>query len=595
MRFIGHLLMVIWLGAGLLFPALAHAQLLPSVTAEEKALVEAKQELPKDALGRDTPRGTVLGYIAAMAKEDYAKAAQYLDLSFISESKRAARGKDLAKNLRRLLDQSGSMRADPLISDKPDGLGDDGLDGNLDRVGNIKSNDRTIPVLVERIHKDDAAPIWLFSSQTVEELPRESREEEAAGLNIDHVLPAWLLEDKWAGVPTGHWLAMLLLIVASYLLAWLVTKAMIHVFRLFWERTKFQRPVGFMDAFVLPVRVYMAVWLFVLGAQKVGISIIVRQYFSEATVIVAWVAILLLLWRLIDVFASIGEERMTRRGNPGALSVVMFFRRSIKFVVIAVGIITVLATLGVDVTTGLAALGIGGLALALGAQKTVENLVGSLTVIFDQPVRIGDFCKVGEIRGTIEQIGMRSTRVRTPERTLITIPNGDFSAQKIENLTHRDRFWFNPTLGLRYETSPDQIRYLLVELRSLLYAHPQVDPDPARVRFRGFGADALNIEIYAYVHASDFNGFLEISEDLNLRIMDIVAESGTGFAFPSQTLYIAKDTGLSEEKTKAAEAKVQEWRDKDELQIPSFDPDRIRDLSHKITYPPEGSSAHSKK
>ncbi len=519
MRFICRLSVTMLLGAGVLFTGLVNAQsLLPSGTSEQTAQAETKTESPKDALGRDTPRGTVLGYIAAMAKEDYEGAAQYLDLSFVPESKRKARGKALAKNLRRLLDQAGSMLPDPLISDKPDGLGYDNLDENLDRVGEITLNDHKIPVLVENISRRDAAPIWLFSSGTMKQPPDETQEDETS-LTIDTVLPQSLVEDKWGGVPEGHWLVMLLLVVASYLLAWFIIGVTAYVIRLLWEKTKFTRPADILRALVLPARIYMAVWIFVLAAQKIGISIIARQYFSEATVIVAWVAILLLLWRMIDVFASFGERSMMRRGNPGALSAVMFFRRSVKFVVITIGIITVLATLGVDVRTGLAALGIGGLALALGAQKTVENLVGSLTVIFDQPVRIGDFCKVGEIKGTIEQIGMRSTRIRTPDRTLVTIPNGDFSGQKIENYTHRDRFWFHPVLGLRYETSPDQIRYLLVELRSILYAHPYVDPDPARVRFAGFGADTLNIEIHAYVHASDYNKYLEIREDLNLRIM----------------------------------------------------------------------------
>ena len=594
MRFICRLSITLLLGAGALFSGLANAQsFLPSGASEQAAPAQTKIESSKDALGRGNPRGTVLGYIAAMANQDYEKAVQYLDLSFIPKNKRKMQGKALAENLQRLLDQQGRIRPGPLISDNPDGESNDKLDENLDRVGEIRSNGRKIPVLVEKVSRDDAGSIWLFSSQTMEQLPHES-EEDKASLTVDAILPQSLVEGKWGGVPKGHWLVMLLLVVASYLLAWFITGVIAYVSRMLLERAGFMRPADVLKALILPARIYMAVWIFVLAAQEIGISIIARQYFSEVTVIVAWVAMLIFLWRLIDVFASYGERRMLQQGNPGALSAIMFFGRSVKFVVIAIGIITVLATVGVDVTTGLAALGIGGLALALGAQKTVENLVGSLTLIFDQPVRIGDVCKVGEIKGTVEQIGMRSTLIRTLDRTLITIPNGDFSGQKIENYAPRDRFWFHPVLGLRYETSPDQIRYLLVELRSILYAHPHVYPDP-RVRFTGFGADTLNIEIHAYVQAIDYSDYLEIGEDLNLRIMDVVAESGTGLAFPSQTLYLAKDTGLSDEKTKAAEAKVQEWRSKGKLDIPRFDADRVRDLKNKIIYPPEGSSAQTRK
>src|SRR5690606_25692885 len=138
-------------------------------------------------------------------------------------------------------------------------------------------------------------------------------------------------------------------------------------------------------------------------------------------------AILLLAWRLIDVIADGLLSRMTRRANMGALSAIMFFRRSLKVLLVALGTISVLDIIGFDVTTGLAALGIGGIAIALGAQKTVENLVGGLSLILDQPVRVGDFCKVGDTLGTIEQIGMRSTRIRTLDRTMVVIPNGDLS------------------------------------------------------------------------------------------------------------------------------------------------------------------------
>jgi len=212
---------------------------------------------------------------------------------------------------------------------------------------------------------------------------------------------------------------------------------------------------------------------------------------------------------------------------------VLFLRRGVKLVLIAFGSISILNVFGWYVTTGLAALGIGGLALALGAQKTIENFVGSITIIADQPLRVGDFCKVDGVAGTVEQIGIRSTRLRTPNRTVVVIPNGQLAALKIENFAFRDRMLFNPTLGLRYETTPDQIRYLLDQLRLLLRNHPQINPDPARVRFTGLGDNSLNVEVFAYVDTTDFNEFLAVQEDLVLRMLDILDESGTGVAFPS--------------------------------------------------------------
>ena len=133
---------------------------------------------------------------------------------------------------------------------------------------------------------------------------------------------------------------------------------------------------------------------------------------------------------------------------------------------------------------------------------------------------------------------MRSTRIRTLDRTLVTIPNGIMSGARIENYTSRDRFLFKSNLSLRYETTPDQMRAVLWRLRGLLESDDRVTEDPARVRFLAFGASSLDIEVFAYVLAVDYNEFLGVCEDLNLAIMEIVAECGTSFAFPSRTIYL---------------------------------------------------------
>jgi MscS family membrane protein len=198
----------------------------------------------------------------------------------------------------------------------------------------------------------------------------------------------------------------------------------------------------------------------------------------------------------------------------------------------------IFGSLGVNLTGWIAALGLGGLAFALGAQKTIEHFVGSLTLITDQPVRVGDFCQVDGLLGTVEDIGMRSTRLRTLDRTLVTIPNGVMSGATIENYTSRDRFLFRKTLSLRYETTPDQMRAVLWRLRGVLEADARVTEDPARVRFLDFAESSLDLEVFAYVLAADYNAFLGVAEELNLAIMDVVAECGARFAFPSRTVYV---------------------------------------------------------
>ncbi len=537
-----------------------HAQVFPAdEQADEEEIVEPAW--PEDSLGRRTPRGTVLGFIESVSQENYVWAAQYLDLR--QSEQPDAQGPERAQALQRLLDQRGDIIPRALISNDSTGLVDDALGPDLDLVGTAEADGETFDILVEKTEGPDGGPIWLFSSETIQKIPALS--EEVDGFTVNQLLPDFLIERKWNGVPVGHWLAMLVLAAVAYLLARLIITGMAAVLRAVWAKAREEQTAEVIHAFEQPIRLYLAVWLFVWGSQNIGISIIVRQSFSEVTIIVGLVAFLLLLWQLIDVFARYTERRLIQSGQAGGLSAVLFFRRGIKFLLIAFGIISILNIFGWDVTTGLAALGIGGIALALGAQKTIENFVGSITIIADQPLRVGDFCKIDDTLGTVEQIGMRSTRLRTAARTVVVIPNGQLAAQKIENFAHRDRLLFNPKLGLRYETTPDQIRYLLVELRNILRAHPKVSPDPARVRFVGLEADSLKLEIFAYINTRDFNEFLEVQEDLILKIMDAVGESGTGFAFSSRTIYMATDTGLSEEKTQQAEQKVREWRDKGEL------------------------------
>jgi len=515
-----------------------------------------------DSLGRQTPRGTVQGFIKAVGNENYARAALYLDLPVRMSAKNQRTGPQLAQALQQLLDQQGSLVPESLISNDSTGKDSDKLGPDLDQVGEATVDGQTIPILLERKSIPGRDRLWRFSVQTVQQIPAQSALMEQSVVN--RFLPKYLIEKKWAGVPVGHWFVMLVLLMASYTLARLLVSLASWLLRISWYKARKEQTTQLIQAFVPPVRLFLTVVLFTAASGAIGVSIVVRQSFGEIIIVIGLVALLLLMWRLVDVFSKYAQVRLLESGQAGRLSAVLFLRRGIKLVLIAFGSISVLNVFGWDVTTGLAALGIGGLALALGAQKTIENFVGSITIIADQPLRVGDFCKVDGMAGTVEQIGIRSTRLRTPSRTIVVIPNGQLAALKIENFAFRDRMLFNPTLGLRYETTPDQIRYLLAQLRSLLQNHPQVNPNPARVRFTGLGDNSLNVEVFAYVDTVDFNEFLAVQEDLVLRMLDILDESGTGIAFPSQTVYVGSDSTQSAEKIKRAEEKGRELRVKNE-------------------------------
>jgi len=228
------------------------------------------------------------------------------------------------------------------------------------------------------------------------------------------------------------------------------------------------------------------------------------------------------------------------------------------------------ARLGLPLYGIIAGLGVGGRAIALAAQPTIENLIGGLSLFADKPVRVGDFCKYGTDVGTIEAIGIRSTRIRGIDRTLTTIPNAAFSKMPVVNFTRRDRMLIHCVIGVRYQTSPDQLRYLLLRIQELLRNHPRIHPDPARVLLVGFGSSSLDLELFAYVTTSDWGEFLRIRQEVLLHIMDLVEESGTGFAFPSQTLYFARDKGLDLQRTQAAEERARQLRAEGSLPFPEF-------------------------
>src|SRR5690606_3888368 len=431
-----------------------------------------------------------------------------------------------------------------------------------------------------------------FSSETVKQIPTLADQLEAS--HLDKLLPEDLKGRLWRGVPVGHWIAVVILMLLATLAAWLLTRILAWLVPLVTHRNYSLGLQRLLTAASPPVTLFLAVIFFFLTSTLIGVSIIARQLQAGMADIILIIAVVWFLWRLIDLAGETTLSRMQRRGHIGVVAAIGLFRRFGKMALIAVAFMMALDLMGFDVTTGLAALGIGGLAIALGAQKTVENFVGSLTLIADQPIRVGDFCRFGETLGTVEDIGMRSTRVRTLDRTVITIPNGVFSSMEIENYNRRDQFWFHPTLNLRLETTPDQIRYLLVELRAMLYAHPKVNPDPARVRFTGLERDALALEIFAYTVVADISEYLDVQEDLLLRIMDIVQQSGTGFAYPSQTLYFAPDQSTDRDKTQVAEEQVRQWREAGDLPLPQFDPDHIASLRGSLEYPPPGSVMRGK-
>ena len=248
------------------------------------------------------------------------------------------------------------------------------------------------------------------------------------------------------------------------------------------------------------------------------------------------------LFRLVDIgFHMLGESMWARSGPSRSL--IPLGSRVVKVGVLAIAAVAVLSYLGFPVASLIAGLGIGGLALALAAQKTVENLFGAFSIGVDQPFRVGDTVKVEDFTATVERIGLRSTRFRTLDRSVVTIPNGRLADSRIESLTARDRLRMAMLLGLRYSTTERQVRQVLGGVEDALRSHPKIVADSVSVRLVSLGASSLDIEVVAAFQTEQWAEFLEYRQESLLRFLGVVEGAGTSLAFPTRTIHLAGGGG----------------------------------------------------
>jgi MscS family membrane protein len=525
------------------------------------------------------------GFLSTTRAGDYTRAAVYLDLRGLPAPDAARMGPTLARHLRVVLDQNLLLHPHD-FSDEPGGMLDDGQPPRRDVVGRIQTKKGAVTLLLKRVPREDGIPVWQFSVATVARIP--TLYDEFGHGPMGELLPPVFVETRLLEIALWQWIALLGLVPASFLLAWILVRSGLHLLRPLSRHSRLALTPRFAERAAAPLRLLVAVVLFHVSRRVLSLGVAVQPAFLTVEEILVVVGLAWLIIRVIDVTAEKIRGDAERRGEAATVALVELAQRGLILVVLTLGLLSLLEVAGVHVTALIAGLGVGGITIALAAQKTVEHLFGGVTLVADQPVKVGDFCRFGNQLGTVEAIGLRSTRIRTLERTLLSVPNGELAALQIENFAKRDRIWLRTTLRLRPETTPDQLRYALVRLRELLYAHPMIDPDPARARLVGFGSDCLEVEIFAYVRTRDYNQFLAVREDVYLRILDILAESGSGLALPSVTLHRGAE-GLDPERAREAEAAVRRWREEGTLPLPEFPHERMARLAGTLDYPPRRS------
>jgi len=490
---------------------------------------EVKPEPPPgDTLGRSSPRGAVLGFLAAARKGNAAIAALYLNTPL-----RGSHAEALAHQLAEVLDRRLPARLNQL-SDKPEGSLPDPLKPDEDLVGTISTAKGDLDILVERVDRGKAGKVWLFSRNTLQSIPAVF--EELGAPAVESILPEFLVKTRLATIPLFEWLAVLCvpsLYILTGLLGRLIGCAVGPRWRYLFRNTGTTNLQPLPPPFRLLLVALSIYWL----TSRVGLSLLARQFWVTAIFILVitgctWLLMLLNRWGEGYVIAR-------RPSMSGSAAVLRLGRRVLNGLLFFAGVLFALHHFGVNLTAALAGLGVGGIAVALAAQKTLENVIAGISLIADQAVHVGDALKLGDIVGTVEDVGLRSTRIRTMDRTVVSVPNGQIANMSLETLSARDKFWFHPLVGLRYETSPAQLRSIVIGIRELLTVHTKLDSLSVRVNFLRLSASSIDVEIFAYVFAIDWVDFLQIQQELLLSVMDIIKQAGAEIAFPSQTMYLA--------------------------------------------------------
>lgn len=352
------------------------------------------------------------------------------------------------------------------------------------------------------------------------------------------LLPESLHTASFFGLSRGQWLLLPVVVLGCIVVGVAFTRGIRRLLRHLTAKTALSWDDALLDRTKGPLRLLSSVGLFVVVVRLLVLPAQFEHWIDRGAAAVASGGVFWGLFRAIEIGASALSSSPWAAERPAALTLIPIGARVTRVVLVALAVGTGLSLVGVPVASIVAGLGVGGLAVALAAQKTFENLLGAFTIGVDQPFREGDFVKVDDFVGTVERVGLRSTTFRTLDRTVITLPNGQVAEKRLETFAARDRIRLFATLGLVYSTTSSQLRSVMAGLEEVLRAHPKIWPDAVIVRFAGFGQSSLDIEVMAWFQTTDFDEFCAIRSGVFIDFMGVVERAGSAFAFPTRTLHI---------------------------------------------------------
>jgi MscS family membrane protein len=508
---------------------LGKAQSLPAATS---ASAPAKSE---DPLHRESPRSAVYNFLEACHAHNYELAWRYIDLRNAPAKQRTDDGPQLAQQLEKILDRDVDFDVASL-SGQADGNRADGSPPNREKVASFRLDGKQEELDLEHVTLRSGMAVWLFAADNISLIPKLATM--ASDSPIERHLPPVLVNWKLLGTAIWRWIALILLAAILGPLSRLVTRPIVALAEFAARRLMPRANLAALEVLVGPLRLLLSIAVFRAGVEWIGLSALFRLYLERIVTLVFFVALAWLAMGIVDILMGRVRAVLQTKHHTFSYTAMPMASRFLKIIVGVLMIAAVLSSWGYNTTTILAGLGVGGLAVALAAQKTIENLFGGVAVITDQPVAVGDFCRVGDLVGTVEDVGLRSTRIRTLNRTIVTVPNAEFSSMKLENFSKQDKMWFHITLNLRRDTLPGQVRELLQAITKMLKEHAKVEPGELPVRFVGVGTYSLDMEVFAYILTRDGDEFLKLQQELLLWILDAVQAAGTSLALPT-TAYFA--------------------------------------------------------
>ena len=505
----------------------------PNASAPAAAPAPAPTPPPPDPLGRSTPHGAVLGFLRAAEAQDYARAAKYLD-SKLPEKQ----SEKLALQLKSLLDLGTATDLETeTLSRQPEGNVEDGLRVSREKIGVVTTPAGQLDILLDRVARPNEGLIWLFSRETLGRIP--SFYASTQHKDFSRYFPAWTSRVRFLSMPLWRWSAVFISILLGLLIANLLARFVRRILRISFRRhltpnvdsaiVKLNGPIfGLILALVQRI------------AADYAITALARHYWIMASILTAVFSAAWMLIRLTDIFTSFTTHRFLLQQRIERITFVGLISRLFKILILIALIITLLTLAGVNVSTLFAGLGIGGIALALAAQKTLADLFGGISIIMRGAVRVNDFCTVAGQTGTVVDIGISSLRLRTLSHSIISIPNSKVAEMELENFSMRDKFWIHQTFTLRFDTPHSTVRKVLNDIAAILTDRPDIEVATPSVRVNRLTPAGTELEVFAYYNkpGADFNSFLEEQGKVILEMMRVVEEAGTSMTTPIGVVHL---------------------------------------------------------